>query len=99
MALLCSPSIYIFTKISALEWYYASAASALMVALLIWLLFDGLYNWVRGYGWWFTGSDDKDDAATDNILQRLKLWQHILLKIGLLLVSLAVYLYYLRLFS
>lgn len=59
---------------------------------LYWLLFDGLYNVFRGFGWWFTGSDDKDDANTDNFLQHLSKWQHITLKIAGLIGSLLLYL-------
>jgi hypothetical protein len=68
------------------------AAAAFMVAMWFWLLFDGLYNVIRGYKWWFTGSDDPDDAKTDNLLQRLTLTQHILLKIGSCIAATILYL-------
>ena len=42
---------------------------AMMEFFLFWLLFDGFYNKIRGYGWWFAGSDDEDDAWLDNIIQ------------------------------
>ncbi len=80
VALACVPSILIFTMESTLTWYFAAPVAGIMDAFFIWLFFDGIYNKLRGYGWWFTGSDDQDDATTDNILQRLKLWQHILIK-------------------
>lgn len=35
-----------------------------------WLLFDGLYNKLRGYGWWFAGSDDQDDPFLDDLIQK-----------------------------
>lgn len=35
-----------------------------------WLLFDGLYNRIRGYGWWFAGSDDADDPFLDDLIQK-----------------------------
>jgi len=82
MAAASLPAIFFFTKASALTWYYAAPLSALMIAFFIWLMFDGFYNKIRGFNWWFTGSDDKDDAKTDNFLQGLKLWQHVLIKIG-----------------
>ena len=53
-----------------------------MVLFLYWLLFDGLYNTLRRFPWFYTGTDDPDDAKTDNFLQRLKLWQHIAVKVG-----------------
>jgi hypothetical protein len=82
MALCSVPSVYGFTQASALPWYFAAPISALMVAWFIWLMFDGLYNILREYNWWFTGSDDADDAATDNFIQQLDLWQHVVVKIG-----------------
>ena len=77
-----------------LEVLYTAAAFAIpaaMIALFIWLFFDGLYNKVRGFNWWFTGSNDPDDAKTDNFLQRLKLWQHVVIKIGGLALFVTLY--------
>jgi hypothetical protein len=68
------------------------AAAALMVAVYFWLLFDGLYNAIRGYNWWYTGTDDADDAKTDDLLQRLTLSQHILLKLGGCVAAIIIYL-------
>lgn len=79
--------------------------SLLMIAFWFWFLFDGAYNLLRkGYaedeGWklakgqydfWYTGSNDKDDAVTDNFLQRLPLWAHILIKIGGIIILTASY--------
>ena len=82
MAIASTPAIYFFTQASALSWYFAAPLSALMIAWFIWLMFDGFYNLVRSFNWWFTGSNDPDDAKTDNFLQGLKLWQHVVIKIG-----------------
>jgi hypothetical protein len=60
----------------------SSPFAGLMIAFFIWLMFDGIYNKLRGFGWWFTGTDDPDDASTDIFLQKLKLWQHIAVKVG-----------------
>lgn len=55
-------------------------------------LFDGLYNVFRGYGWFFTGSEDgKGDAVTDNVFQSIPLWATIVIKIGGSLLSIFVY--------
>jgi len=35
-----------------------------------WLLFDGFYNKLRGYSWWFAGSDDADDPFLDDLIQK-----------------------------
>jgi hypothetical protein len=57
-----------------------------LVGFLYWFLFDGLYNVWRGFNWWFTGSDDADDATTDNILQQIPNWLHIITKtVGIIL--------------
>ena len=91
MAIASTPAIYLFTHASALPWYFAAPISALMVAWFIWFMFDGLYNILRNYNWWFTGSNDPDDAKTDNFLQRLKLWQHVVIKIGGLALFITLY--------
>lgn len=38
-------------------------------AFVWWEFFDGWYNKKRGYSWRFTGTNDKDDALSDNFLQ------------------------------
>jgi len=91
LAACCIPSIVLFTLQSNFAWYFAAPLSGLMIAFFIWLFFDGLYNKLRGFGFWFTGSDDPDDAKTDNFLQSLKLWQHIAIKVGGLLLLILTY--------
>ena len=93
MAIAAAPAIYFYTMASSLAWYFAAPLSALMMAFFIWPFFDGLYNKVRGFNWWFTGSEDADDAKTDNFLQGLKLWQHVAIKVGgnILLIGLYIY--------
>jgi hypothetical protein len=88
-SLFLMPSEYLILKV-----LYTAAAFAipgLMIAFFIWLFFDGPYNKVRGFNWWFTGSNDPDDARTDNFLQQLKLWQHIVIKIGGLALFVTLY--------
>jgi hypothetical protein len=59
-----------------------------------WFLFDGLYNICRmkGFSWWFTGSNDPDDAYSDDFLQTLKPWQHKAIKIGGIVIFTVLYL-------
>lgn len=76
------PSIAMFTFCSNAPWYISLPASSLAIAWFFWLFFDGIYNVSRGQNWWFTGTDDPDDAKTDNFLQKLKLWQQIAIKVG-----------------
>ncbi len=91
LALFCVPSIILFGKESQLDLYISLPLSAIMIAFFIWFFFDGIYNLLRKFNWWFTGSDDKDDAFTDNILQKLKLWQHVLIKLLPLIASITYY--------
>lgn len=57
-----------------------------------WLLFDGLYNILRGYPWLAIGTVEKDEAKTDNLLRKISPKQHKILKIGLLIASAIIYL-------
>lgn len=57
-----------------------------------WELFDGFYNKMRGYSWRFTGSNDKDDAQYDNILQKMTLLEILALKWSLIIIFTTLYL-------
>lgn len=81
MAIFSTPALTLLSIHSSLHWAIALPMSALLIAWLIWNLFDGIYNLLRSFNWWFTGSNDKDDARTDNFLQGLKLWQHVAVKL------------------
>jgi hypothetical protein len=85
------PSIAMLSVSSHAAWWVSLALSSMVVSSFIWLFFDGIYNRLRGYGWWFTGSDDADDALLDNVLQSLELWQHVSIKIGGFLLTLILY--------
>lgn len=92
VALFCYPSIIGFVVEVQIDWYYVLLPVAGMCAFFFWLAFDGFLNKLLGHSFWFTGSEDgKDDAVTDNILQGLKLWQHISLKIGGLVLFTTIY--------
>lgn len=47
------------------------------------LLFDGIYNIKRRQNWWFLGTVDKDDALWDKIQRKIPLWLLKILKIGI----------------
>ena len=91
IALANSYPIYLFAKASTLHLIYGAILSGAMVAFFIWVVFDGLYNLVRGYHFFFTGTNDSNDAKTDNFLQSLSLWQHVAVKVGGLGVLVVVY--------
>lgn len=76
-----------------------------MIASWYWFIFDFSFNLIRlywakkcswhlekgQYSFWYTGSDDDDDAKTDDFLQRLPLWAHITLKLGLIILFTYLY--------
>ncbi len=85
--------LYFFTKASTLHPVSGTILSGAMIAFFIWFFFDGLYNLVRRENWWFTGTPHKGSANTDKFLRRLKLWQHITLKVILLAGTISLYLF------
>lgn len=89
LAVSCIPSIILYS-IPCNSWW-AVPISATMSALFIWLFFDGFYNILRGFNWWYTGTDDKEDALTDNFLQSIPLWLHIVIKILPLITIIYLY--------
>lgn len=99
MAILCSPAIIIFGNRASVDWLGSETANlaaqylipAIMIALFIWLFFDGLYNKLRGFGWWYTGSGEKTAANTDKFLKGMPLWLHVAIKVGGLLAAVISY--------
>lgn len=53
-----------------------------MIGFWFWFLFDAAFNLIRGKNIWFTGSNDEDDAFTDDLIQGVPLWQHITIKLS-----------------
>jgi len=80
--LLLSPAIVLFTIAHLGNSWWHLVYAVVMCFFVFWIVFDGFYNVLRGFNWWYTGSDDKDDAGTDNFLQSIPLWLHILIKLG-----------------
>lgn len=75
------PCIVLFIRSSDADLWFAIPGAIGMVLFHFWFWFDGILSTLRGYGWFFLGSDDPDDAQTDNFLQGLKLWQHVAIKL------------------
>ncbi len=86
------PAWLLFAFNSEAKLLWASSVSLLMCCSWFWLFFDGLFSVIRGYNFWFTGSEDgKEDAQTDNLLQSVPLWLHIFIKVTLIVISTYVY--------
>jgi len=75
----------------SLNTLYKFLSACSLVAFTYLILFNGWFNTKRNYPYWSTGSDDEDDAITDNILQSLPKWSRIPLQILLVAVSLFFY--------
>lgn len=87
------PSIILFTAFHPFIWWIGLILVSIMEGFTFMLLFDGFYNRLRGDNFWFTGSDDEDDASTDNFLQRLSKVQLILFKTIPTAISIFFYIY------
>lgn len=92
----------LFVWLSDFSLWFSIPVTLSMMIFWVWLVFDGLYNVMRKnyaieqgwklpngmYSFFYTGSNDKDDSVSDNLLQGLKQWQHITIKIsGVILFS------------
>ena len=64
-----------------------------MVAFSFWIIFDGAYNIVRGFNFWFNGSPDlkKDDSLFDKFLRKLSPWQDAAVKFVPLVIMIYLY--------
>lgn len=65
----------------------------LLEAFIYWTLFDGLYNKLRGFDWWFFGSfgDPGGDAKLDVLQAKLGLIGTKILKFGGILITLILF--------
>ena len=91
MVLCCVYSIYILSSHISLKWYLSIPLSAMIISDFIWFFFNGIYNILRGYGWWFTGSGGPNGSKTDAFLKTLKTWQQKVLEIVPLIILIIIY--------
>ena len=83
MALGNAPSLVLFTLDSEIAFYFAAPLSFFMILFSVWTIFDGGYGLGKGKGFFYTGDKNyKGTAKTDLFLRKLKLWQHVTLKLG-----------------
>jgi Trk-type K+ transport system membrane component len=85
------PALCILFWVSEYKWYYAAGFSIFMAMSWFLLNFDGFYNAFRGFGFFYRGTNDIDDAKTDNFFQSIPMWLGILIK--LILFAGSTYLY------
>lgn len=92
-AALLFPAVGSFAAALPIHWLKGCILSAAMIAFAWWLLFDGIYNLLRGFGWWFNGSKDAaNDGWLDSLLMQMEDWQEALLKILPITILIFVYL-------
>lgn len=86
------PALCILFWVSEYKWYYAGGFSVFMAMSWFLVLFSGVYNLLRGYGFFFNGSEDgKSDAITDNCFQSMPFWLGNIIKV--LIFAGSTYLY------
>lgn len=90
-AIFLIPSIILFHLSCPNQQLKSLLIIILFLFFTYWLFFDGFYNKLRGYDWWFMGSDDKDDAKLDNLQQWLGLKCTKILKIGGFIITFFLY--------
>lgn len=77
-----------------LTWQHIGLKSIVIIGLLgswWWEFFDGWLNTKRDKSWRYNGSDDPNDATTDNWLQELSPPQQMWLKWGLIILFTILY--------
>jgi len=85
------PAVFLFASCSNFKWLVALIVSGVMCMFLFWLLFNVWYNIMRGFPPFYQGTNDKDDAKTDDFLQSFPTWLDATIQIALAVG--AVYLY------
>lgn len=92
--LLLVPSILALAGFTPSTGFWKRVGSAaFMVGAWFWLLFDSIYNLLRGYGIFFNGSDDPGDSVLDNFLQSIPDLLEAVIKFGLVILSTFIYVY------
>ena len=70
--------------------------TAAMMAAWWWEFFDGWLNKMRRYSWRYNGSDDADDAKSDNFLQQFSPKEQMVIKWTLIILFTSLYTIFIR---
>ena len=73
---------YFFSTYIEVNIYAKIAIIFFMQFFVWWTLFDGGYNLLRHFNFFFTGSREKDDATTDKVLSHWAKWAVVAVKIA-----------------
>lgn len=82
-ALICMPSVIAFSiqLWEDVRWIPCLVVSSAMVAFVFWLLFDIFLNILRGEKWYYAGTKDMYDSATEKLQHKLDTWGIMALKV------------------
>lgn len=86
------PAIVTLSWVGGYDWYYDGGLSVFMSMSWFVFWFDGLYNVFRGFEFFYLGTNDNDDAKTDNFFQSIPIWVGIAIKIVLITGSTLLFL-------
>jgi hypothetical protein len=64
------PSTAGFTMASPGQHFWVFILAAFMQAFVFWVLFDGFYNRLRGFKWWYGGGHNDPTEKDDSILDQ-----------------------------
>ena len=101
LAILETPVAYLFASVDSVGFSFmlllSMLVAGLMIAFYVWIMFDGVYNLLRGQSWWFVGSPDNaagwysEDSFTEKFLRRVGIVGQITIKIGGLILFTIIY--------
>lgn len=95
--IILAPSLAVLVSVLDWKWPYwlilAIPIVVLMEFFVYWIVFDILFNILRGFTWNFTGSVESDDAGSDKLLRKYPSLQFIRIIIACLLITIYILLW------
>ena len=85
-------SVFLFGYASGFAFPYNYLAAIFLCGSWYMFLFNGLYNLVRHFNWWFIGTPDDNDSLTEKFFRAIGMPTTIALQVLLIIIS--TYLYF-----
>jgi hypothetical protein len=94
-AILLIPSTVWFTLIHPGQFFWVGVCAIAMQGFVFMFLFNGIYNRLRGFEWWFEGGNndptEKDSSVIDLVLSKIgRFWSQAIVITGTI-VSVGIY--------